>query len=47
MSDNETEIAELRRKVSILTEENRPDCFAGYTVDSVLLTKLSWENADD
>lgn len=45
--EGENPIMDLINQRFNTTEENRPDCFAGYTVDSVLPTKLSWENAND
>lgn len=45
--DGKNPIMDLINQKFNITEEKRPDCFAGYTVDSVLPTKLSWENAND
>lgn len=45
--DGKNPIMDLINQKFNITEEERPDCFAGYTVDSVLPTKLSWENAND
>ena len=45
--EGENPIMDLINQRFNTTEENRPDCFTGYIVDSVLPTKLSWENADD
>lgn len=45
--EGENPIMDLINQRFSYTEEKRPDCFAGYTVDSVLPTKLSWENDSD
>lgn len=45
--EGENPIMDLINQRFNTTEEKRPDCFAGYTVDSVLPTKLSWENTND
>lgn len=45
--DGENPIMDLINQRFNTTEDNRPDCFAGYIVDSVLPTKLSWENKDE
>lgn len=45
--DGKNPIMDLINQRFSITEEKRPDCFAGYTVDSVLPTKLSWENKDE
>lgn len=42
--ENPIELVKQRFKV---TEDDRPDCFAGYIVNSVLPTKLAWENESD
>lgn len=42
--DGENPIMDLINQRFNTTEDNRPDCFAGYIVDSVLPTKLSWED---
>ena len=47
VTDSDNRIMDLINQRFKTTEDKRPDCFAGYTVDSVLPTKLSWENADD
>lgn len=45
--DGENPIMDLINQRFNTTEEKRPDCFTGYVVDSVLPTKLSWENKDE
>lgn len=45
--EGENPIMDLINQRFNTTEEERPDCFTGYTVDSVLPTKLSWENTND
>lgn len=47
VTDSDNRIMDLINQRFNTTEEKTSDCFAGYTVDSVLPTKLSWENADD
>ena len=45
--EGENPIMDLINQRFNTTKEERPDCFAGYTVDPVLPTKLSWENEND